>query len=114
MDAFVIDDGELYILFERSFDGQPPHYRTLPTIRQRQPDTGLLFRHANHPTGMFRPENCVAGLVCGNRSDGSLMRRFPRGSPPTGVIIAAAVAIVMARASLSSNSLKWPLTIAER
>ncbi|MDC9833626.1 hypothetical protein PO870_09440 [Rhizobium sp. MJ37] len=30
MDAFVVDDGELYILFERSFDWQSPHHQTLP------------------------------------------------------------------------------------
>jgi len=30
MDAFVVYDGEFYILFERSFDDQPPHHRTLP------------------------------------------------------------------------------------
>ena len=34
VDAFVVDDGELYILFERSFDGQSPHHRTLPSVRQ--------------------------------------------------------------------------------
>ncbi|MBB3133095.1 hypothetical protein FHS26_000798 [Rhizobium pisi] len=34
MDAFVVDDGELYILFERSFDWQSPHHQTLPTIHQ--------------------------------------------------------------------------------
>ncbi|EGE57170.1 hypothetical protein RHECNPAF_470054 [Rhizobium etli CNPAF512] len=30
MDAVIVDDGEFYILFERSFEEQPPHNRTLP------------------------------------------------------------------------------------
>ncbi|MBB4110810.1 hypothetical protein FHT80_000113 [Rhizobium sp. BK226] len=34
MHAFVVDDGELYILFEWSFDWQSPHYQTLPTIHR--------------------------------------------------------------------------------
>ncbi|ACE89125.1 hypothetical protein RHECIAT_CH0000129 [Rhizobium etli CIAT 652] len=28
VNAFIVDDGEFYILFVRSFDGQPPHNRT--------------------------------------------------------------------------------------
>jgi hypothetical protein len=43
MDAFVVDDGEFYILFERSFDDQSPHHRTLPDDARASTDKRPCF-----------------------------------------------------------------------
>ncbi|WP_164736428.1 hypothetical protein [Rhizobium vallis] len=43
MDAFVVNDGEFDILFERSFDDQPPHHRTLPDDARASTGQEALF-----------------------------------------------------------------------
>jgi hypothetical protein len=43
MDAFVVNDGEFYILFKRSFDDQPPHHRPFPTMHECRPTRGYCF-----------------------------------------------------------------------
>lgn len=94
MDAFVVDDGELYILFEWSFDWQSPHYQTLPTIHRVNRTRGC---HSGTPIiqpagfGLTGDQPASVGLVCGNRSDElwpSLDRRYslrlarPRAARP--------------------------------
>jgi hypothetical protein len=91
MDAFVVDDGELYILFERNFDWQSPHHQTLPTIHQINRTRDC---HSGTPIiqpaciGLTGDQPTIVDLVCRNRSDElwlSLDRRYSlRLLPPTG------------------------------
>jgi hypothetical protein len=106
MNAVIVDDSELYIKFERSFDRQPPHRRALPQRFIGLTGCEVSFRHAIPPACLASisclwPSNepamrwhcdktAITRLVCGDRSDrllASLIRVKDQVAIRTNVLI---------------------------
>ncbi|MBB3406616.1 hypothetical protein FHT87_000516 [Rhizobium sp. BK316] len=63
MGTFVVDDGEFYVLFERSFNDQAPHHRTLPDDAPASTGKMPSFRRASHSAGMVFPASTSADVA---------------------------------------------------
>ncbi|MBW9054431.1 hypothetical protein [Rhizobium mesosinicum] len=55
MDTIAVNDGELDILFERRFDDQPPHHRSLPDDAQASIGYRAILRQPGRSSGTAYP-----------------------------------------------------------